>query len=147
MNPASLSGLELLRTFMTADRSDTPSIGRLLGMEVLSVESGEVAMSVDTRPDFANPLGQVHGGICATILDSAMGCAVHTLLDAGVGYGTIEMKLNYIRPVPTDGTRLTATGKVVHAGRTTAVAEGRVTDDQGRLVAHGTETCIIHRST
>jgi uncharacterized protein (TIGR00369 family) len=153
---SSLSGLELMQTLAAqlsaesaGERSDptaqAPSIGRLLGMRMESVEPGQVVFSVTTTPDFSNPLGQVHGGICATLLDSAMGCAVHTQLEAGVGYGTVEMKLNYIRSVPTDGTVLTATGSVIHIGGRTAVAEGRVVDDQGRLVAHGTETCIIHR--
>jgi uncharacterized protein (TIGR00369 family) len=98
-----------------------------------------------TRPDFANPLGTTHGGICATLLDSVMGSAVHTTMDAGVGCATLELKINYIRTVPTDGRRLTATGTIIHVGRTTATAEGRVVDDQGRLVAHATTTCVIFR--
>ncbi|GAA2006700.1 PaaI family thioesterase [Brevibacterium samyangense] len=147
-----MSGLEILR-YMQANAAEAqesgaqlpPSIGRLLGMRVTRVESGEVEFTLTTVPDFSNPLGQTHGGICATLVDSAMGCAVHTLLEAGVGYGTVEMKLNYLRSVPTTGTVLRAVGTVVHAGRSTALAEGKVFDDQDRLVAHATETCLIYR--
>ncbi|MFE9327425.1 PaaI family thioesterase [Nocardia sp. NPDC052278] len=139
-----LSGLELLRTAMTAD-SRRPFIGDLLGLEVEELEFGKAVFGLRTRPDFANPLGTTHGGICATLLDSVMGCAVHTTLDAGVGYTTLELKINYIRAVPTDGRRLIATGTTIHVGRTTATAEGRVVDDQGKLVAHGTTTCVIFR--
>jgi uncharacterized protein (TIGR00369 family) len=141
---AHLTGLELLRTALSQD-SDTPYIGTLLGMELELLEYGKVVFALQTRPDFANPLGTTHGGICATLLDSVMGCAVHTTMDAGVGCATLELKINYIRPVPTDGRRLTATGTTIHVGRTTATAEGRVVDDQGRLVAHATTTCVIFR--
>ncbi|CAM4454002.1 PaaI family thioesterase [Nocardia ninae] len=141
---AQLSGLELLRTAMTME-GRPPFIGDLLGMEVDLLEQGKVVFALRTRPDFANPLGTTHGGICATLLDSVMGCAVHSTLEAGVGYSTLELKINYIRAVPTDGQRLTATGTTIHVGRTTATAEGRVVDEQGRLVAHATTTCVIFR--
>ncbi|QIS06086.1 hotdog fold thioesterase [Nocardia brasiliensis] len=139
---AQLSGLELLRTAMTMPQRP-PFIGDLLGMEVDLIEQGKVVFALHTRPDFANPLGTTHGGICASLLDSVMGCAVHSTLAAGVGYTTLELKVNYIRAVPTDGRRITATGTTIHLGRTTATAEGRVVDEQGRLVAHGTTTCAI----
>ncbi|MEV6278055.1 PaaI family thioesterase [Nocardia sp. NPDC051832] len=139
-----MSGLELLRTAMTM--ANRPRfIGDLLGMEVEELEHGRVVFAVRTRQDFANPLGSTHGGICATLLDSVMGCAVHTTLEPGVGYSTLELKVNYIRSVPTDDRRLTATGTTIHVGRTTATAEGRVVDEQGRLVAHATTTCVIFR--
>lgn len=141
---AQLSGLELLRTAMSMP-GRPPFIGDLLGMEAESLEEGKVVFTLDTRPDFANPLGTTHGGICATLLDSVMGCAVHTTLEAGVGYTTLELKVNYIRAVPTNGRKLTATGTTIHVGRTTATAEGRVVDDQGKLVAHATTTCVIFR--
>lgn len=139
-----LSGLEMLRQG-TALMTEFPNIGRLLGMETVTLEEGKVEFAVTTRPDFANPLGMVHGGIAATLLDSVMGCAVHTTLPAGVGYSTLELKINYIGAVKTDAVRLTATGTTIHVGRTTATAEGRIHDESGRLVAHGTTTCIIRR--
>lgn len=140
---AELSGLELLR-WMTADGApDRPSIGRLLGMRFDELEHGRVVISVQTRPDFANPLGTVHGGIAATLLDSVASCAVHTTLPAGVSYTTLELKVNYVRAVQTSGETLTATGTVIHAGRRVATAEGRVVDDRDRLIAHATITCLI----
>jgi uncharacterized protein (TIGR00369 family) len=141
---AQLTGLELLRTVLSQE-SPSPYIGHLLGMELELLEYGKVVFTLQTRPDFANPLGTTHGGICATLLDSVMGSAVHTTMEAGVGCATLELKINYIRTVPTDGRRLTATGTTIHVGRTTATAEGRVVDDQGRLVAHATTTCVILR--
>jgi uncharacterized protein (TIGR00369 family) len=141
---AQLTGLELLRTALSQG-SRSAYIGDLLGMELELLEYGKVVFALQTRPDFANPLGTTHGGICATLLDSVMGSAVHTTVEAGVGCATLELKINYIRTVPTDGRRLTATGTTIHVGRTTATAEGRVVDDQGRLVAHATTTCVIFR--
>ncbi|MCP2275065.1 PaaI family thioesterase [Nocardia amikacinitolerans] len=143
LDPTQLSGLELLKTAMSLE-DRPPFIGDLLGIEAETLEHGKVVFSLRTRPEFANPLGSTHGGICATLLDSVLGCAVHTL-EAGVGYTTLELKINYIRSVPTDGRKLTATGTTIHVGRTTATAEGRVVDDQGRLVAHATTTCVIFR--
>lgn len=138
-----MSGLEQLRWVQTELPADFPTIGRLLGMRFDEVEHGRVVISLDTRPDFANPLGTVHGGIAATMLDSVMGCAVHTTLPAGVGYTTLELKVNYIRTARTDGRTLTAEGTVIHAGRRTATAEGKVIDEQGKLIAHGTTTCLV----
>jgi acyl-CoA thioesterase len=143
-DPSQLSGLELLRLAMSREPR-LPFIGDLLGMELELIEYGKVVFALQTRPDFANPLGTTHGGICATLLDSVMGSAVHTTMEAGVGCATLELKINYIRTVPTDGRRLTATGTTIHVGRTTATAEGRVVDGQGRLVAHATTTCVIFR--
>ena len=140
---AAMSGLDLMRWVQKERPTDIPSIGRLLGMRFDDVDHGRIVISLDTRPDFANPLGAVHGGIAATLLDSAMGCAVHTTLPAGVGYTTLELKVNYIRAAQTDGTTLTAEGTVIHAGRRTATAEGKVTDDRGKLIAHATTTCLI----
>ena len=142
----SMSGLELLRWVQAEMPADIPSIGRLLGMRFDEVEHGRIAVSLETRPDFANPLGVVHGGIAATLLDTAMGCAVHTTLPAGVGFTTLELKVNYIRAARTEGQTLTATGTVIHAGRTTATAEGKVHDENAKLIAHGTTTCLILQS-
>ena len=112
---ATMTGLDLMRWVQTERPADVPSIGRLLGMRFDEVEHGRVVISLDTQPDFANPLGNTHGGIAATLLDSVMGCAVHTTLAAGVGYTTLELKVNYIRTVPVDGRTLTAEGTVLLA--------------------------------
>ncbi|PHV68488.1 thioesterase [Williamsia muralis] len=142
-NFAEMTGLEVLQWIKNADLQDVPSIGRLLGMKFTEVDLGRVTVEVTTAPDFANPLGSVHGGIAATLLDSVMGCAVHTTLPAGVGYTTLELGVNYIRSVSTQGRTLTATGEIIHVGKTVATAQGKVHDDEGRLVAHATTTCLI----
>lgn len=143
-DPRAMSGLDLL-THIGENPETFTGIGALLGMHLDEVSHGRAVFSADARPEFSNPLGAVHGGICATLLDSAMGCAVHSTLEVGVGFSTLELSVNYIRSVPIDGGRLTATGTTIHVGRTTATAEGRVVDERGRLVAHGTTTCIIQR--
>ncbi|MDL9936956.1 PaaI family thioesterase [Gordonia sp. ABSL1-1] len=145
-DPLQLSGLALLRLWAdNPNRDDHPSIGRLLGMVPKKIDEGVVSFAVTPKPDFSNPLGTVHGGVCATLLDSVMGCAVHTTLPAGVGYTTLELKINYIRAVALDAEEITATGTVIHVGGKTATAEGKVFSADGKLVAHGTTTCIIFR--
>jgi uncharacterized protein (TIGR00369 family) len=141
----SLSGLDQMRWFQKERPADVPSIGRLLGIRLDDVEEGRTVMSLETRPDFANPLGTVHGGVVATLLDSVMGCAVHTTLPPGAGYATLEIKVNYTRPVALDAGCLTAEGNVIHGGRLTATAEGRVVNAEGKLVGHATTTCMILR--
>ncbi|HEY9313133.1 PaaI family thioesterase [Williamsia sp.] len=138
-----MTGLEVLRHFASLT-DQPPNIGQLLGMELESLEEGAVRFSLASRPDMTNPIGSLHGGVCATLLDSVMGCAVHTTLPPGVGYGTLELKVNYIRSVPTDGRRIIGHGNVIHVGRRTATAEGKVYDEAGKLLAHATTTCIIH---
>lgn len=141
-----MSGLEFLRYAFSVPRDQRPAIiGDLFGMEILSLEEGAVSFSIQSLPTAANPLGILHGGACATLLDSVMGCSVHTTLPAGVGFGTLELKVNYIRSVPVDGQTLVGTGTTIHVGGRTATAEGKVVDAQGRLVAHGTTTCMIYR--
>jgi uncharacterized protein (TIGR00369 family) len=138
-----MSGLEVLRQFQASQDVDTPNIARLLGMSFDELEEGRVVMSLRTKPDFLNPIGVVHGGIAATLLDSVMGCAVHSALAAGTGYTTLELKVNYIRAVGTDDKLLVGTGTVLHLGRRTATAEGRVVDERGSLIAHATTTCMV----
>lgn len=139
-----MTGLEILR-YMTGLPERPPNIAQLVGMDVDSLEEGRVSFSLAARPDMTNPIGSLHGGICATLLDSVMGCAVHTTLGPGVGYGTLELKVNYIRSVPTDGRRIIGYGKTIHVGRRTATAEGEIRDERDKLIAHGTTTCIIHQ--
>jgi uncharacterized protein (TIGR00369 family) len=141
---AGLSGLELLRRVQTAEHP-APGIATLLGMRLVTVEEGRVVFEVDAKPEFSNPLGTVHGGIHATLLDSALGCAIHSALPAGVGYTTLELKVNYIRAVGLDSGTLTCVGTTIHVGGKTATAEGRVTDAQDRLIAHATTTCLLFR--
>jgi uncharacterized protein (TIGR00369 family) len=93
-----------------------------------------------------NPIGSVHGGIAATVLDSCMGCAIHTTLDAGVGYTTTDLHVRYIRAMTQTTGRVLAEGKLLHAGRRTATAQGRLfVEGDGRLIAHATTGCAILR--
>jgi uncharacterized protein (TIGR00369 family) len=93
-----------------------------------------------------NPIGSVHGGVAATLLDSCMDCAVHSTLEAGVGYTTTDLQVRYIRPMSADTGRVLAEGRLVHAGRRTATAEGRLTTEDGEtLLAHATTGCVILR--
>ena len=92
-----------------------------------------------------NPIGVVHGGLAATLLDSAMGCAVHSTLPAGAGYTTLEIKVNYIRPMSAETGEVRCEANIIHAGGRTATAEGKVLDQEGKLYAHGTTTCMIFR--
>ena len=139
-DPESMTGLELLRH---ESGDDHPSFRQLLGMRFDELDFGRVVMSMTTSAHMANPVGTVHGGVTATLLDSVMGGAVHTTLPAGTSYTTLAITVNYTRAAHTDGHRLVGTGTVVHAGRRTATAEGRVLDENGKLIAHGTTTCLI----
>jgi uncharacterized protein (TIGR00369 family) len=123
----------------------TTGIASLINMALETLEPGRVVFTLETRPDFGNPLGTLHGGICSTLLDSAMGCAVHAALPEGASYTTLELKVNFVRPVRLDGVKLRCEGTTIHLGGRVATTEGRVTDDQGRLVAHGTSTCMVFR--
>jgi len=139
-----LTGLELLRR-MLAGEIPAPSIAATIGMGPTEVEEGRVVFEGFPGDHLLNPLGGIHGGFAATLLDSVMGCAVHSTLAAGQGYGTVELKVNYVRGLTADSGPVRAEGKVIHAGRTIATAEGRLVGrDDGKLYAHGTTTCMIH---
>ena len=137
-----LSGLELMRRGAAAE-SPGPPIARLLGMRLTEADPGRVVFELVPGEQHYNPIGAVHGGIASTLLDSCMACAVHTTLPAGTGYTSLELKVNFVRPITIETGRLRAEGRVVHAGRRVATAEGRVVDGEGRLYAHGTTTCLI----
>jgi uncharacterized protein (TIGR00369 family) len=138
-----MTGLELLRAIAAGSAPGAP-IADLLGFEPVEAEEGRVVFASTPRPDHYNPIGSVHGGFAATLLDSAMGCAVHTTLGEGVGYTTLELKVNFTRPITTDTGRVLCEGRVVHRGGRVATAEGRVIAERdGKLLAHGTTTCLI----
>jgi uncharacterized protein (TIGR00369 family) len=139
---ASLSGLELIRA-MIAGRAPAPSIGRTLGFRLVEAEKGRAVFEGTPGPDVLNPLGHVHGGYALTLIDSAAGCALHTELDAGVGYTTVETKVNFTRPLPKDGSIVRCEGRVLSRGRTIATADAYLRDAAGKLLAHGTSTLII----
>ena len=136
-----MSGLDALRA-MLAGEYPPPSMMVLLGMHLTSVELGEVVFEATPDDSLYNPLGTVHGGLVCTMLDSAIGCAVHTTLPVGVRYTSIELKVNYLRPVHA-GMRLRARAWVVKPGRRAAFADGEVRDAEGRVVATASGTCLV----
>ena len=138
-----LTGLEFLRGFAEG-RLPRPPIASTLGMEAAEFDAGRAVFTCEPAEFHYNPIGVVHGGLAATLLDSAMSCAVHTTLAAGERYTTLELKVNFVRAVTAATGRIRAEGKVVHRGGTIATAEGRlVAERDGKLLAHGVTTCLI----
>jgi uncharacterized protein (TIGR00369 family) len=137
----SMSGIELLRA-MIAGRLPAPPISQAMGILLVEVEPGSAVFEGRPGPHLFNPLGGVHGGFALTMIDSAAGCAVHTELDAGIGYTTVETKANFVRPVPAEGV-VRCEGRVLSRGRQIATAEADLRSADGRLLAHGTSTLII----
>lgn len=137
-----LSGLELLRK-MIARQLPAPPIAEGLGFLLVEVEEGRAVFEGVPGPHLLNPLGSVHGGWALTLIDSAAGCAVHTILSPGIGYTTVETKVNFTRAIRPDGGVVRCEGKVVSRGRTIATAEARLTSSDGTLLAHGTSTLMI----
>ena len=138
---ASMTGLEYLQSLIDTDRP--PPIAALLNFSLTQVGPGLAIFSGTPAEYHYNPIGVVHGGFAATLLDSALGCAVHTALKAGLGYTTVELKVNYVRPLLMSTGPITAEGKVIHIGNRLATAEARLTDVSGKLYAHGSTTCMI----
>lgn len=121
-------------------------MGQLMNIRLSEVERGRVVFEGTPEEYHYNPLGIVHGGMAATLLDSALGCCVNSCLDAGDFYTTLEIKVNYLRPITIDTGRIRAIATVVHIGRTTALVEGKVLDDNEKVYAYGSSTCLIRRT-
>jgi uncharacterized protein (TIGR00369 family) len=138
----SLSGLEFL-TGITEGRFPGPPIGSHFGLEWVSVEHGDVVLSATPDESLYNPIGMVHGGVAATLLDSAGGSAVHSTLPAGVGYSSIELKVNFLRAIHAGQGEIRAHGWVVKAGSRVAFAEADLRDANGKLLATASTTCLI----
>lgn len=139
-----MSGIEYLRAIQSG-ALPPPPVALLIGMELLEVHEGQAVFRVEPAEYHYNPLGTVHGGITAILLDSAMGCAVQTLLPQGAGYTTLEIKVNYLRPMTSTTGMVTCEGKIIHLGGRIATSEARLTDATGKLYAHGTTTCLLLR--
>lgn len=139
---AGLSGLDALQR-MVAGEFPPPPIAQLMGFRLVRVAPGEAVFECCPGEQHYNPLGTVHGGLAMTLLDSAMGCAIHTLRPPGSGYTTLEAKVNMVRAISAETGKIHCTGAVIHHGRSTATAEGRLVDAAGRLLAHGTTTCLL----
>ena len=137
-----LSGREALQG-MVDGRYAGPPIADVLGFRPVAVGDGTVTFAGTAGSDVYNPIGTVHGGWAATILDSCMACAVHSKLPAGRAYTSVEIKISFARPIFAETGELRATGTVLTFGRRLATSEGKLTDAEGRLYAHGTTTCLI----
>lgn len=137
-----LSGLDFL-SGMVAGRYPQPPISQVLDFHLVEVEQGRAAFAGHPRLDHYNPIGTVHGGLAATLLDSALGCAVFSTLAAGDSWTTLELKLNFVRAMTAETGPVRAEGRIIHRGRTIATADGDLRDAGGRLYAHATTTCMI----
>jgi uncharacterized protein (TIGR00369 family) len=138
----SLAGLDFLHAIGRGELPAPPMM-RLLGIDPVDVTEGRAVFAVQPGEHHYNPLGVVHGGLAAALCDTAMGCAIHSLLPAGTGYTTLELKVNFIRPMTERTGRVRGEGTAIHVGSRVATAEARVVDEQGRLYAHATTTCMI----
>jgi uncharacterized protein (TIGR00369 family) len=136
------TGLELLRA-MAAGELPPPPVMHLIDVAGMEVEEGSVTVHLMPQEFHYNPLGSVHGGVLSTLLDTAAACSVHSTLPAGVGYTSQDLNVKFLRPVTVASGRITCRGAVLQRGRRTALAEARITDEQGRLVAHATSSCLI----
>ena len=138
----SRNGLELLQA-MIAGEIPPPPVMEMVGIDGFTAEHGRATIRLTPHEFHYNPLGTVHGGVLATLLDTATGCAVHSTLPAGVGYTSVDLTTKFLRQVTVDTGQLRCEGVVLSAGRRTALAEARLTDGQGRLLAHATSTCML----
>jgi uncharacterized protein (TIGR00369 family) len=141
---AERSGLDYLKA-INAGEVPPPPIALLLGMELTHVESGRAVFELEAGEHLYNPIGSVHGGVMATLLDSATGCAAHSTLPAGDRYTTVDLSVTYLRPVTRESGRLRCEAETIHVGGTIATARGQITDGAGRLCATATATCLIRR--
>jgi uncharacterized protein (TIGR00369 family) len=139
-------GIEYLRAMQSGKLPAAPIMG-LVGMWIAEVDEGRVVFAGEPAEYHYNPMGTVHGGIVALLLDSAMGSSVQSMLPTRTSYTTLELKVNYLRPVTSQTGTLYSEGKLIHLGSRTATAEGRLTDGTGKLYAHATTTCLIIRPT
>jgi uncharacterized protein (TIGR00369 family) len=138
----SMPGIEFLRAIRDG-RLPAPPIARLMGFDLVEVDTGRAVFEVVPGERHYNPIGVVHGGLAMTLLDSAMGCAVQTHMAAGTGYTTLEAKTNLVRAITAETGKLRAIGRTLHVGKRMATAEGRLEDAAGKLYAHSSTTCIV----
>lgn len=136
------NGIDVLKRMITGELPGPP-VMHTLGIEPVSFEPGACSFALVPQEYHFNPLGSVHGGVIATLLDSAAGCAVHSVLAAGEGYTSVDLTTKYLRPVTVATGRVTAAGSLLARGSRTALAQAELTDDAGRLLAHATSTCLI----
>jgi len=139
---AGRSGLDLLHAMLRGELP-YPPMARTLNFQLLEVEAGRAVFQGAPGPEHFNPMGGIHGGWYATLLDSALGCAVHSMMPAGRGYTTAELGVNLVKAIGRNVQRVRAEGKVLHCGRQLATAEARLFGPDGTLYAHATTTCLV----
>ena len=137
-----LSGIDYFRRMM-AGELPPPAMLELFGIRLVEVDEGRVVFAATADERFYNGTGVAHGGFAATLLDTALGCAINSLMPAGRRFTTLELKVNLTRPLTKEVGPLRCEAKVVHVGGRTATSEGRIVDAKGKLYAHGTTTCIV----
>ena len=137
-----LAGIDFLKAIRDGELAPPP-MAALMGFELVEVGEGEVRFATTPDASVYNPLGMVHGGLVATLLDSALGCAVHTTLPVGVAHASVEIKVNFLRSISSDTGRITAHGWVTKPGRRIAFSEGDVRDEAGKVLATASSTIII----
>jgi uncharacterized protein (TIGR00369 family) len=139
---ADLNGLETMQLIVDGELPP-PGIAVLLGMSLVEIGDGVASFELEPDERMMNPIGSIHGGIAATILDSCLGCAVHTTLGPGQAYTTAQLNVHYLRAMQPGMGPVRATGTVLHRGRTQSTAEGKLVGPDGKLIAHATTTCLI----
>ncbi len=139
-----MDGFEQLSAFTNGTLPPAP-IAETLGMVDFRVERGSVSVSLVAEPRHYNPIGSVHGGVISTLLDTAAACSVHTTLEVGEAYTSLDLTVKFLRPVTVRSGRLTAVGEVIQRGRRTALAEAKLYDEAGKLVAYASSSCMIMR--
>ena len=137
-----MAGLDYFQA-MNDGRLPMPPLLHTLDFKVESIEKGKAVFAFEPQEFHYNPIGTVHGGVISAILDSAMGCSIHSLLAAGTGYTTLELKVNFLKAITIKSGGLKAVGKVIHSGSRTALVEAQLIDEKGIIYAHGVSTCMI----
>lgn len=140
-----MSGLEFVEG-LASGTLPLNTIAQTLGYDVTEAQSGRVVVTAVPTSAHLNPAGTVHGGVAVTLLDSCMGLAIHSTLEKGISQTTLEFKISLVRPITPETGPIKAEGVVLNRGRRIGTAEGRITDDKGRLLAHGTTTCLIFQT-
>jgi uncharacterized protein (TIGR00369 family) len=138
------SGLEIFQKILSGKYPQAP-IAERLDYRLAKIEKGRAEFIGTAKIDFYNPYGTTHGGYTATLLDSAMACAIHSTLEAGQGSTSLEFKINFVRPIYENAGTLKAIGETINVGRQVATAEGKLIDENGKLYAHATTTCFIFK--
>jgi uncharacterized protein (TIGR00369 family) len=143
MSIEKMSGLEIMQLMVQGKIPPAPR-AKIIPMKGITAEYGRIVLEAIADDRHLNPLGGVHGGFAATVMDSVTGCAVHTVLEPGVGYSTIDLNVKMLRAIPKN-VSLIAEGKVIHISRSLGISEGTLKDTEGNIYAHATATCMILR--